>query len=317
MQFHIDRHPLGSKRVRRSHNGGTHFAIMIVASAIITTGMVRWPLQKHHRSAISRTMHSYLFRITHAWTIIAPTAIPTTRRIFSNRYDTRTSTTPTNDFRCGGIRQRHRFHHSHLPQIPPNHQVRPLLAISTCWYSDWTTTRQRLPVRLFATNEIDMHDDDNVSNVHEYTERECNEWQIPAKIEIPEDRIEMKFVRSSGAGGQNVNKVSSCVQIRFHVMSAEWMGPLEVRQRFSQQYRNSIGKHDGVFHMESQVYRTQTDNRKDVLRKLEAAILQVWPRPKMRKLRVGLTEQGKRKRREEKEKQSSKKEGRRSQRFDY
>ena len=162
-----------------------------------------------------------------------------------------------------------------------------------------------------------MHDDDNVSNVHEYTERECNEWQIPAKIEIPEDRIEMKFVRSSGAGGQNVNKVSSCVQIRFHVMSAEWMGPLEVRQRFSQQYRNSIGKHDGVFHMESQVYRTQTDNRKDVLRKLEAAILQVWPRPKMRKLRVGLTEQGKRKRREEKEKQSSKKEGRRSQRFDY
>jgi hypothetical protein len=84
-----------------------------------------------------------------------------------------------------------------------------------------------------------------------------------------------------------------------------------------QQYKNMIGKHDGVYHAESQAYRTQSENRKDVLKKLQAAVLQVWPRPKVRKLRVGLTERGKQKRKEAKLKQSAKKEGRRNQRYDF
>lgn len=48
-------------------------------------------------------------------------------------------------------------------------------------------------------------------------------WTVPTKISIPEDKLEFSFTRSSGAGGQNVNKVNTQVVIRFHVMEATWI----------------------------------------------------------------------------------------------
>jgi len=128
-------------------------------------------------------------------------------------------------------------------------------------------------------------------------------------VRIPEDQLDFTFVRSSGAGGQNVNKVNSCAQLRFHVDSASWM-PHEVRQRFAERYRNRINK-DGYFVMESQEHRTQTANRQTALHKLQANVLEVWPRPKVRRQRTGLTKKGKEIRKEQKRHLKRKKESRR------
>jgi protein subunit release factor B len=137
---------------------------------------------------------------------------------------------------------------------------------------------------------------------------------VPTSIHVPEDQLDMSFVRSSGAGGQNVNKVNSQVQIRINVMEAEWIGPLEVRQRLAQQQANRINK-DGIWVMSSQEHRTQYQNRATVVDKVKDAIRRAWPRPAQRSVRTGISEKTKRERVEFKRKRSQLKESRR--RIDY
>jgi peptidyl-tRNA hydrolase ICT1 len=130
-------------------------------------------------------------------------------------------------------------------------------------------------------------------------------WNVPATITIPEDRLDISFVRSSGAGGQNVNKVNTKVDIRFHVMDADWM-PQEVRERLLQQQFNRINK-EGILAIQSQEYRTQAQNRKAALAKLQDMVLQAWPRPKKRKVRKGISKAAKERNKVEKKRRSEKK----------
>lgn len=132
------------------------------------------------------------------------------------------------------------------------------------------------------------------------------QWKVPEYIDIPQEHLEFSFVRSSGAGGQNVNKVNSQVQLRFRVHEAHWI-PHEVRQRLTEQQR--ISK-DGVLIIAAQEHRTQVANRKAVLKKLHDMLLQAWPRPKERHMRTGISIKTKEQRKEFKRRRSHVKEGR-------
>lgn len=141
-----------------------------------------------------------------------------------------------------------------------------------------------------------------------YSSSKTNNWIVPKTINIPEDKIDFSFVRSSGAGGQNVNKVNTQACLKFHVMDADWI-PREVRERVFQNEANRINK-EGFLIINSQEYRTQTQNRKDALDKLEQIILKHYPRPKIRKLRKGISQKSKAINKENKRKLSEKKQNR-------
>ena len=93
-------------------------------------------------------------------------------------------------------------------------------------------------------------------------------------------------------------------------MKATWI-PLEVRQRIIQNEPNKVNK-EGFLILNSQEYRTQVQNRKNVLDKLQDLILKNYPRPKIRKVRTGVSKRSKAINTEDKRRNSKVKENRRS-----
>jgi peptidyl-tRNA hydrolase ICT1 len=72
-------------------------------------------------------------------------------------------------------------------------------------------------------------------------------------ILIPYDKIDVKFTRSSGPGGQNVNKLSTKAEIRFNVDEADWL-PDDVKKRLKMYQSNKISK-EGELVLTSQEHR--------------------------------------------------------------
>jgi len=101
--------------------------------------------------------------------------------------------------------------------------------------------------------------------------------RITDDIAIDESEIEESFVRSSGPGGQNVNKLSTAVQLRFDVRRSPSL-PNDVAVRLMRLAGKRLTK-DGVLVIVAQNHRTQERNRAEALERLTALIQQAAVRP--------------------------------------
>jgi ribosome-associated protein len=104
---------------------------------------------------------------------------------------------------------------------------------------------------------------------------------VTPHISIDEREIEESFVRSSGPGGQNVNKLSTAVQLRFDVRHSPSL-PGDVRERLVR-LAGSRMTNDGVLVIIAQRHRTQPRNREDALDRLIELIRQAAVRPVKRR----------------------------------
>jgi hypothetical protein len=136
-------------------------------------------------------------------------------------------------------------------------------------------------------------------------------WTVPKVINIKEEELNISFVRSSGAGGQNVNKLSTKCEIRMDVnlkSSSSWL-PDEVRRRLIEQQSNRISK-EGISTLNCQENRTQGMNKATALKKLQDMIKEAWVRPKIRNQRTGVSKATKRRNKEFKKARSETKNNR-------
>jgi ribosome-associated protein len=104
--------------------------------------------------------------------------------------------------------------------------------------------------------------------------------RINAALSIDEREIEESFVRASGPGGQNVNKVSSAVQLRFDARRSSSL-PEDVRARLMRLAGSRLTR-DGVLIINAQSHRTQARNRAEALGRLVELIRRaaIAPRPR-------------------------------------
>ena len=139
------------------------------------------------------------------------------------------------------------------------------------------------------------------------------QWTPPAKLGSPPtaealgglDNVAFSYSRSGGAGGQNVNKLSTKCEVRLSVERSPW--PEAVKERLKSAGATS---RSGDVIVVSERHRTQSANREDALDKLARLVAAAWYPPKVRRQRSGLGGKAKRVRSDEKKRNSEKKRSR-------
>src|SRR5919108_4619356 len=104
--------------------------------------------------------------------------------------------------------------------------------------------------------------------------------EVTPTISLPEREIDERFVRASGPGGQNVNKVATAVQLRFDVWGSSL--PDEVKERLTRLAASRMTQ-DGALVIDSREHRTQVQNREAARARLVALIKQATVRPRRRR----------------------------------
>lgn len=139
--------------------------------------------------------------------------------------------------------------------------------------------------------------------------------KITPDILLNDDEIQEEFIRSSGPGGQNVNKVSTAVHLRFDVKNSPSLSE-KIRHRLTRLAGNRMTK-DGVLVIKAERHRTREHNRRDAINRLAGLMIEASKIPKYR-IRTKPSSTAKRRRLEEKRKRGQvKKQRQRVYRSDY
>ena len=104
--------------------------------------------------------------------------------------------------------------------------------------------------------------------------------EITPTFSIDESELQFDFVRSSGPGGQNVNKVATAVQLRFDVSKSSL--PEDVKRRLVQLAGQRVTT-EGKMLIEAKRFRTQEQNRAEAIRRFVELLRKAWIPPKPRK----------------------------------
>ncbi len=105
--------------------------------------------------------------------------------------------------------------------------------------------------------------------------------QVAPDVLIPDEEFQWKYIRSSGPGGQNVNKVASAVQLRF-LMARNTSLPPAAKQRLRRLAGRRLLEDDSIL-VSARGERSQDQNRRDALARLAALIRAALPEPKIRR----------------------------------
>ena|SRR5665648_197164 len=105
--------------------------------------------------------------------------------------------------------------------------------------------------------------------------------EVSSNVKIDESEIQHDFIRASGPGGQNVNKVASSVQLRFDIRNSPSLEP-DVKERLIKLAGSRVTE-DGILIIEAKRYRTQDQNRFDATQRLIVWIQKALEKPKVRR----------------------------------